>query len=110
MLGRRTRGSWVPRRDVSFPAVAGSRAEPAAPTENGFSVIYSQQIASDDSKFFTCVLKSGGTVPQSKKWVYQQITSMFAQILQIPIASLVSPLLRSFGENPYSCSGGKQRW
>ena len=26
------------------------------------------QIASDDGKFFICVLKSGGTVPQSKKW------------------------------------------
>jgi len=29
------------------------------------------QIASDDSKFFICVLKSGGTVPQSKKWGYR---------------------------------------
>jgi len=29
------------------------------------------QVASDDSKFFTCVLKSGATVPQSKKWGYR---------------------------------------
>ena len=28
------------------------------------------QIASDDGKFFICFLKSGGTVPQSKKWGY----------------------------------------
>jgi len=34
---------------------------------NGFSVIWSPQIASDDSKGFTCVLKSGGTVPLVQK-------------------------------------------
>jgi len=37
--------------------------------ENGFSVIWSPQIASDDSKCFTCVLKSGGTVTPSPKKV-----------------------------------------
>ena len=29
------------------------------------------QVASDDSKFFQCVLKSRATVPQSKKWGYR---------------------------------------
>ena len=32
----------------------------ASPAENSFS-IWSPQIASDDSKFFSCVVKSGGT-------------------------------------------------
>ena len=38
-----------------------------SPGKNGFSVIWSPQITSDDSKFFTCVLKSGGTVPPVQK-------------------------------------------
>jgi len=34
------------------------------------------QIASDDSKFFTYVLKVGSTVPPSKKWGYWYVTHM----------------------------------
>ena len=56
------------RRDVSFPGGVPS----GAPAENRpTSAIYSLQITCDDSKFFTCVQKSGGTVPQSKKWGYR---------------------------------------
>ena len=29
------------------------------------------QVASDDSKFFICVLKSGATVPSVQKWGYR---------------------------------------
>jgi len=49
---------WIQRRDVNCPGL---------PAKNGFSVIQSLQIASDDSKFFTCVPKSGGTVPVVQK-------------------------------------------
>jgi len=52
------------RQELSGDGVRGG-----APAENGFSVIWSPQIASDDSKCFTRVLKSGGYgTPQSKKW------------------------------------------
>ena len=58
-----TSHAWEPRQDMSS-LVMGSGA-----AENGYSVIWSPQIASDDNKFFTCVLKSGGYgTPQSKKW------------------------------------------
>jgi len=54
------------RQELSGDGVRGG-----ASAENGFSVIWYPQIASDNSKCFTCVLKNGwyGT-PQSKKWGY----------------------------------------
>ena len=62
-----TSHAWEPRHELSGDGVRGG-----APAKNGFSVIWSPQIASDDSKLFsTCVLKSGGYgTPQSKKWGY----------------------------------------
>jgi len=50
------------RQELSGDGVRGE-----TPTENGFSAIWSPEIASDDSKFFTCVLKSGGYGTPSPK-------------------------------------------
>ena len=67
-----------------------------APTENGFSVIWYPQIASADSKFFTCVLKSGVQYrsPKMEYWYpsYPRELCLCSEILLIITEADLDPV------------------